>query len=207
MAWKTRQRTLESLAEGIVKVGALQFGTFSLANGRDSPYVVNLKGLPSYPSVFRAVVESMLKVAKTKAPRIDAISTVPVSGLLFASPIALSLGKPLVYTREPSHGSERKIEGEVRPGWDVLLVDDLAASGKSLLATAEAVREEGGEVKHAVVFLDRMEGARGRLHKEGIALHQVTDILELADTLVALELIGKEDFKKITKTVGAASTP
>ena len=197
---------MEKLAEGIVKVGALQFGTFTLADGRDSSYLVNLRGLPSYPGVFREVVESMTRVAKTKESKVDAICTVPVSGLLFASPIALSLGKPLVYTKTSGRGG-RKVEGEVRPGWDVMLVDDLAASGKSLLTTAEAIREEGCEVKHAVVFLDRMEGARERLHKQGIAMHQVTDILELADTLFALELIGKDDFRNITKTVGAVNRP
>ena len=207
MAWKARQRALEKLAEGIVKVGALQFGTFTLDDGRDSSYLVNLRGLPSYPGVFRAVVDSMLKVARAKASRVDAICSVPTSGLLFASPIALALGKPLVYTSSSRKTGGRTIEGEVRPGWDVMLIDDLASSGKSLLAAAEAIREEGCEVRHAVVFLDRMEGARERLHKEGVAMHQVTDIIELADTLVSLELIGKDDFRRITKTVGAVNTP
>lgn len=205
MAWKTRQRELERLAEGIVKVGALQFGAVTLADGRESSYAVNLGGLPSYPGVYRLVIESMLRVVRTKSSRADAICTAPVSGLLFATPIALSLGKPLVYTRSSRGG--KRIEGEVRPGWDVILVDDLAASGRTLLATAEAIREEGCEVKHAVVFLDRLEGARERLHREGVAMHQVTDIMELADVLVGLELIGKEDFLRITKSVGGASKP
>ncbi|HUI85626.1 MAG TPA: phosphoribosyltransferase family protein [Nitrososphaerales archaeon] len=207
MAWKSRQKALERLAEGMMKVGAIQFGTFTLTDGEDSSYLVNLRGLPSYPGVFSAVVESMLRVAKSKVSRVDAICSVPVSGLLFAAPLALSLGKPLVYTRSTGRGSGRTVEGEVRPGWEVMLVDDLASSGKTLLATAGAAREEGCEVKHAVVFLDRMEGARERLHKDGIALHAVTDIIELADTLVALELIGKDDFSKITKTVGATRRP
>jgi orotate phosphoribosyltransferase len=71
-----------------------------------------------------------------------------------------------------------------------------------LLATAEAVREEGGQVKHALVLLDRSEGARERLHSDGIALHHVTDILELADVLLAMELVGKDDFKRMTRAVG-----
>jgi orotate phosphoribosyltransferase len=207
MTWKTRQKSLERLAEGIVKVGALQFGTYTLPDGRDSSYVVNLRGLPSYPGVFQAVVESMLGVAKSKASKVDAVCSVPIAGLLYASPLALSLGKPLVYASQPGPRGGRRVEGEVRPGWEVMLVDDLASSGGTLLTTAEAVQQEGCEVKHAVVFLDRLEGARERLHKEGIAMHSVTDIMELADTLVALELIGKEDFRKITKTVGAANRP
>jgi orotate phosphoribosyltransferase len=115
----------------------------------------------------------------------------------------MSLGKPLVWTKQRPKSDERRIEGEVRPGWDFLLVDDLVTSGQTMLAAAEAVRDEGAEVKHAVVLLDRLEGAREKLKKQGISLHQVTDVLELADTLLSMELIGKDDFRKIARAVGS----
>jgi orotate phosphoribosyltransferase len=207
MAWKQRKKLLENLAEGLVKAGALQFGTFSLSDGRESPYFLDLRSLASYPGTFRTVMEAMTSVAKAKAPRADAVCTAPLSGLIIASPMAMALGKPLVYTREQARRDERRIVGEIRPGWDLLLVDDLVTSGKTMLAMAEVVRAEGGVVKHALVLLDRMEGARERLRKQGIVLHQVTDVLELADTLLSMELIEKKDFRGITRAVGAASRP
>jgi orotate phosphoribosyltransferase len=202
MAWKKRQSQLKVLAEGLVKAGALQFGTFTLPDGSDSSYYVNLRALPSYPGAFRAVVDSMAELARSKAPKVDALCTVPISGLVISSPVALSLGKPLVYTMASRRGLERKIEGAMKPGWSFLLIDDLTTSGKTLLTAAATIREEGGEVKHAAVLIDRLEGARERLRKEGMALHPVTDILELADTLLSMELIDADNFKRITKTVG-----
>ncbi len=201
MAWKKRRGRLQSLAEGLVKAGALQFGTFTLADGRESPYYVNLRGLPSYPGLFRLVVDSMAEMIE-KVPLPDAYCSVPVSGLNIAAPLALEKGKPLLYTTQRKQGSGRVLEGEVRPGWKVLVIDDLAETGKTVLSAAKAVEQEGGEVKHAAVVVDRLEGARESLSKEGIALHALTDILELSDTLFAMGMMTEENLKSITRTVG-----
>ena len=202
MAWKKRRSRLNRVAEGLVKAGALQFGTFTLPDGKDSSYYVNLRGLPSYPGVYGLVVEAMSDLLSKKVPRADAISAVPLAGLLFASPMAIALRKPLVYTRMERQENERLVEGEVRPGWNVVVVGDLATSGNNILSAAQAIQDEGGKVTAAVVAIDRLEGARETLSKKGIALHAVTDVVELADTLFAMELISKENLKAITKSVG-----
>ncbi|MDE1853722.1 MAG: orotate phosphoribosyltransferase [Thaumarchaeota archaeon] len=202
MAWKRRSTRLDEIAEGLVKAGALQFGTFSLPDGKDSSYYVNLRGLPSYPGVFGLAVEAISELVTKKTPKAKAICAVPVTGLLLASPVAVSLKKPLIYTRLEKHENERLVEGEVRPGWNVVIVGDLATSGKTILSAAEAIEDEGGKVSAAAVLIDRMEGAREKLSKRGIALHAVTDMMELADTLHAMELITNDNLKAITKSVG-----
>ncbi len=202
MAWKKRQSLLNEIAEGLIKVGALQFGTFTLPDGKDSPYYVNLGGLPSYPSVYGLVVESLSDLVSKKVPKAEAICAVPIAGLLLASPVAVALKKSLVYTKIDRQENERLVEGEVRPGRNVVILGDLATSGKTILSAASAIEEEGGEVTAAVVLIDRLEGAREKLSKRGIALHAVTDMVELADTLYAMELISKDNLKAITKSVG-----
>jgi orotate phosphoribosyltransferase len=97
MAWKRRRGQLRAIAEGLAKAGALQFGTFTLPDGSESPYYVNLEVLPSYPSPYRLVVDSMVELLP-KLPRQDAVCSVPVSGLAIAAPIALAQGRPLFYT-------------------------------------------------------------------------------------------------------------
>jgi orotate phosphoribosyltransferase len=202
MAWKKRRTQLHDLAEGLVKVGALQFGTFTLADGRESSYYVNLKGLPSYPGVYNLVVGAMRDLVSKKTPKANALCGVPITGLTIAAPIAISLRMPLVYVRAARRPEERIVEGEVRPGWKVVVVDDLATSGTTILASAKAIGQEGGEARHAVVLIDRLEGAREKLSKQGISLHAVTDIMELADTLSSMELITEGNLKAITKSVG-----
>lgn len=201
VAWKKRRDRLQTLSEGLAKAGALQFGTFTLSDGKDSPYYVDLRGLPSYPGLYKLVIDSMAEMMK-KAPAMDAYCSVPVSGLIIAAPLALASGKPLLYTKERKQGEGRVLEGEVRPGWRVMVVDDLVTTGRTVLAAAKAVEQEGGEVKHAAVVVDRLEGAREALSRKGISLHSLTDILELSDTLFAMGLISETNLKSITRTVG-----
>jgi orotate phosphoribosyltransferase len=205
MAWKKRRSRLNDIAEGLVKVGALQFGTFTLPDGKDSSYFVNLRGLPSYPGVYGMAVEALTELASKKTPKADAYCAVPLAGLLLASPLAVAQEKPLVYTPIERLEGGRLVEGEVRPGWNVVIVGDLATSGRTILAAADAIEDEGGRVNSALVLIDRLEGARERLSKRGIALHAVTDMVELADTLFSMELISKENVKAITKSVGRRS--
>jgi orotate phosphoribosyltransferase len=202
MAWRKRRTRIRDLAEGLAKAGALQFGTFTLPDGRESSYFINLRGLPSYPGAYSLVVDAMTDLVSSKAANANAICGIPITGLLIASPVALTLKKPLTYTRSSRQSSGRVVEGEVRPGWNLVVVDDLATSGKTILASAKAVEEEGGEVKHAAVLIDRLEGARERLSKQGIALHAVTDVLEIADTALSMGLISDSDVKAITRSVG-----
>ncbi|MDG6908826.1 MAG: hypothetical protein JRM74_02480 [Nitrososphaerota archaeon] len=207
MAWKRRSGRLGELAEGLVKAGALQFGTFTLPDGGYSSYYVDLRGLASYPGAYGMAVEALSELVSKKAPRADALCAVPVTGLLFASPMAVALGKPMVYTRLGKHENERLVEGEVRPGWNVVVVDEITTSGRTILAAADAVEDEGGKVTSAVVLVDRLEGAREKLSKRGITLHAATDILELADLLHSMELITDENMKAITQSVGKKQPP
>ena len=203
MAWKKRRTRLNGIAEGLVKAGAVQFGTFTLPDGRESSYYVNLRGLPSYPGVYGLAIEALSDLMAKKAPKADAICAVPITGLLLATPVAVGAGKPLVYSRLERQENERFVEGEVRPGWNVVILGDLVTSGKTILAAADAIEDEGGKVSSAIVLIDRLEGAREKLSKRGIALHAVTDMVELADTLFSMELISKDNLKAITKSVGS----
>ena len=202
MAWKKRSGRLNEIAEGLVKVGALQFGTFTLPDGKESSYYVNLRGLPSYPGVYGRLVEAMAELVSKKVPKADALCAVPLTGVMLASPMAVALRKPLIYTRLEKQENERLVEGEVRPGWNVVVVGDLATSGNTILSAAEAIQDEGGKVTAEVVAKDRLEGDREKLRKRGIALHAVTDVVELADSLHSMELITKENLKAITRSVG-----
>ena len=201
MAWKNRRAQLKHLSEGLVKAGALQFGTFSLPDGKESSYYFDLRSLSSYPGLYSMTAEAVEGLVTKWAAKSDAICGIPITGLVIASPVAISLKKPLNYTKVKRAG-EREVEGEVRPGWKVAVVDDLTNTGKSILSSVKAVEDEGGEVAHAFVLIDRLEGAREKLSKEGIALHAVTDVMELSDTLASMELISPENQKAIVRSVG-----
>jgi orotate phosphoribosyltransferase len=202
MSWRKRRDMVRDLAEGLVKAGALQFGPSTLPDGKESSYFINLRGVASYPGLYRLAVDAVGEVVSKKAGKADALCGVPMVGLTMASPVAIALGKPLAYLRPSGTRGEKAVEGDLRPDWNVVVIDDLAETGKTILSSARALELEGCEVNKAVVLIDRLEGAREKLSRSGIALHAFTDILELADALFAMELISERNLKSITKSVG-----
>jgi len=205
MSWKGRKTLVEELAMVLVKVRALQVGTFTLSSGRLSSYYVDLRTVPSFPGAYRYVVDSYLALLREEIglDKFDVIAGIPTAGLAFSSPVALELEKPMVYVRkeEKDYGRKKRIEGSIAPGARVLVMDDLITTGHSILGAIDAIREEGGEVKDVAVLIDRHEGGKATLKESGVRLHTVTDILELVRTLHARDEISDEEMQAIKSQV------
>jgi len=186
-------------------IGALKFGAFKLTSGRLSPYYIDLRIVPSFPDAFEKICDFYVKLIKTeiRPEEIDRIAGIPVAGIPFASIISFTMKKPFLYVRKGArlHGRERRIEGVIAPGNRVLLVDDLVTAGLSLLKTAKAITAEGGVVTDAVVLIDRQEGGKEKLGKNGIKLHALLNITEVVNTMHDLGSIDEEQLKTILKQV------
>ncbi len=195
----------DKMANILFKINAVKFGVFELSSGKESPYYVDMRVIPSFPDAFREIcdfyVENINGQIDTK--NFGRIAGVPVAGMIFASQVAYNLRKPFLYVRKGVrlNGRERRVEGVLASGDKVLLVDDLMTTGLTLQKAAESVKAEGGIVTDAVVFLDREEGGRQLLEENGINLHSLLRISKIAKTLYELGAIEKEDFKTILKQV------
>ncbi len=198
------QKKIE-MAKILTNIDAVKFGLFKLTNGKVSPYYVDLRIVPSFPDAFRDICdfynEAIVQQIGTKT--FDRIAGIPVAGIPFASQIAYNLKKPFLYVRKGArlHGRERRVDGILVSGDKVLVVDDLVTTGLSLKEAADAVRAEGGVVNDAVAFLDREEGGKDLLEKNGIKLHALLRISEIAGTLYEMGTLDEESFKTIMKQV------
>jgi orotate phosphoribosyltransferase len=189
----------EELPKILIHTGALKFGVFTLSGGKLSPYYLDLRIVPSFPDAFRTSIEHLVTVAKT-IPAVDKIGGIPTGGLPWASVLAYSLSRPLVYVRKEvkHHGREKMVEGMLAPGDKVLLVDDVITTGHNILNALQTLRAEGGVVDQALVLVDREEGGREHLQKEGVTLHTVTRISELAQRLLDMDAITQSQFEELT---------
>ena len=181
------------MAKILIKIDALKFGVFKLTSGKQSPYYIDLRVIPSFPDAFK---EIGLK-------NFDRVAGVPIAGMPFASQIAYNLKKPFLYVRKGirRHGRQRRVEGILISGNRVLLVDDLVTTGLTLKEAADAVRAEGGVVTDAIAFLDREEGGKELLEKSGVKLHALLKMSEMAKILYDLGSIDEESLKTITKQI------
>ena len=189
----------DELPKILIHTGALKFGVFTLSGGKLSPYYLDLRIVPSFPDAFKNSMELLAQAAK-EIQTVQKIGGIPTGGLPWASVLAYSLSKPLVYVRKEikHHGREKMVEGMLAPGDRVLLVDDVITTGHNILDALQTLRAEGGVVEDALVLVDREEGGREHLHKVGVRLHSVTRISELAQRLLDMDAITQSQLEEIT---------
>ena len=199
-----RDELKKELCDILVRTGALKFGMFTLEDNKLSPYYVDLRVIPSFPEAF-AKVEKLYVEVSTKdlnLKDVDRIAGIPTAGIPFAVILASSLKKPFLYVRrEAARGRGRKVEGILNPGDVVLLVDDLIATGGTMLKATNAIRSEGGLVKDVLTLVDRQEGGRAALENQEVKLHNLILISEAAEILHGLGAIDKEQLNVILKQI------
>lgn len=202
---KSREAIKVEICKILNKIGALKFGVFKLTSGKISPYYIDIRMVPSFPDAFQEIRDFYVSFIKEEigVQNFERVAGIPVAGIPFASLIAYNLKKPFLYIRKGVrlHGRQRRIEGVLTPGDRVLLVDDLITTGLSLVKASKAIMAEGGVVSDAVVLLDREEGGKERLEENGIRLHPLLNMDEIADKLHELGTIDKEQLKTILKQI------
>ncbi len=206
MDWDNKHIVLKKeFCKLLVRIDALKFGVFLLSKGKWSSYYIDLRIIPSFPGAFRRVGEIYVELANNvvNAKNFLRVAGIPTAGIPFASLLAFFLSKPYLYVRKAikTHGRQRRVEGILHPGDSVLLVDDLITSGTTLLEAVDAIKSEGGVVKHALVLIDRQEGGEETLEKEGIKLHSLIKMYEVAQTLYDIEAIDKQQLKEILSQI------
>ncbi len=161
----------EDLARMLLEVGALKFGRFELSSGKISDYYVDVKEASTYPEVLDAMTDALSELLPGDA---EVIAGPELGGVPLVSVLSVKAGVPMAIVRkeEKGYGTGGRLVGSVE-GKKVVIVDDVATTGGSLLEAAEVIREEGGRVDTALVVVDRMEGAEESLKDAGIELRSV----------------------------------
>ncbi len=181
----------------LYKLGCIQIGNFKLTSGLWSPIYVDLRKLPSYPNEFKRIVN--ICVNKIKNLKSDIICGIATGGIPLATLIAYKLRKPLIYVRkaEKGHGTRKLIEGEYDEGDEVIVVDDVSTTGGSLLRAIKVLKNENLKVNHALVIVERGQGACERLAKEGVTLHYIAKLIDMITILFEKQLISQQDYTRI----------
>ena len=189
----------------LYKNDIIKFGNFTLASGKNSSYYIDLRLVPSYPHQFRKMIKNLqnLIIEKTGLDNFDSLASVPTGGLVVASALAIEVVKPLIYVRNKpkEHGTTKSIEGKTSAGMKVVMVDDVATTGTSVLNGIKQLKESGLLISDVYVIINRLEGADKALDDMGVQIHQLTDILEITNVLFQEKLVSKEIFDKIKNQV------
>jgi len=196
---------VKEFATFLYKNDIIKFGDFTLASGKNSSYYIDLRLVPSYPHQFRKMIKNLqnLIIEKTGLDNFDSLASVPTGGLVVASALAIEVIKPLIYVRNKpkEHGTTKSIEGKTSVGMKVVMVDDVATTGTSVLNGIKQLKESGLLISDVYVIINRLEGADKALDDMDVQIHQLTDILEITNVLFQEKLVSKEIFDKIKNQV------
>lgn len=188
---------LPSLAAELFALGAVKFGSFTLASGIQSPIYVDLRLLVSRPALLAKAAEAYADLLHGLP--CDRIAGVPYAALPIGTAVALTADKPLIYQRKEAkgHGLGKLIEGAWQEGEHVVIIEDLITSGGSTIETAERLRAAGLVVEHVIVLIDREQGGVEKLAQAGIEAHSVFKLTAVLDALAVQGLLPADKHQEV----------
>lgn len=182
MVNKTSSNNFKAQLFELLKAEALKIGKFVLSSGKESNYYLDGRIITLTPEGAYLVGNIILDSIKDK--KIDAVGgptlgADPIVGAVAAlSHIrGVALKTFIVRKAAKEHGMQRQIEGPpLKKGDRVILVDDVATTGKALIEAKSALDNIGVEIIKAVVIVDRQEGASDNLKAAGLKLESIFNI-------------------------------
>ena len=183
----------------------IKFGDFTLASGKSSSYYVDLRLVPSYPHEFRMMVKHLENqiTEDIGLDNFESIVSVPTGGLVIASALAIETVKPLIYVRSKpkNYGTSKSVEGKIHDGMKVVMIDDVATTGGSVVNAIKSLTDVNIPVKDAYVIVDRMEGANEAFAELGVKMHSILNILQITEILYEQKMIDSEILDKVKKQI------
>jgi len=191
------------LAETLWRLGAVDFGDFTLGRTAvGSPVYLNVRRLIGHPTalwraalVIHEEITALQSMRNPQMDRFDLVAGVPLGGLHIATAYSLTAKAPMIYLH-PDRDGENAIEGVFEPNQQAIIMDDLVTGGGSIAETAERLREAGLVVKDAFVLVDRQQGARDRLRKDGINLRSALTLEVILNYLMSSGLIEEKWYRR-----------
>jgi orotate phosphoribosyltransferase len=121
---------------------------FTWASGWKSPFYCDNRKTLSFPSLRSFVKLELCHLIQQQFPEAEAVAGVATGAIAQGALVADELGLPYAYVRPKpkDHGMGNQVEGELKKGAKVIVVEDLISTGGSSLKAVEALRQYGVEV-------------------------------------------------------------
>lgn len=177
------------IASKLLKIKAVKLqpsNPFIWASGWKSPIYCDNRKTLSYPPLRNFIKLELARIIREKYDNVDAIAGVATGAIAQGAMVAEELGLPFVYVRSSpkDHGLENLIEGDLKPGMKVVVIEDLISTGGSSLKAVEAIRADGSDVLGMLAIFTYgftvAEDAFRKAKVELTALSNYEAVLELA---------------------------
>ncbi len=169
---------------------------FTWASGWKSPIYCDNRKILSFPRVRDAIRDLFTKQVVKRYPSAEVIAGVATGAIAHGVLVADALNLPFVYVRPApkSHGLENLVEGVLKPGQRVVVIEDLVSTGSSSLKAARAIVDAGADVLGMVaIFTYEFPQAEENFREAGITLTTLSRYRNLIEECLRQGLISGED--------------
>jgi orotate phosphoribosyltransferase len=157
--------TKEELIKRVKETAYLE-GDFVLRSGKRSKYYLDKYLFETCPDILKALAKEF---AKHAGEDVTLIAGAELGGVALAAATAIETGKNWIIVRnsKKGYGTGKMVEGILKPGDVVLLVEDIATTGGQVIEAAKIITDAGAKVKEIVCVIDRKQGARENITNAG----------------------------------------
>ncbi len=173
---------------------------FTWSSGIKSPIYCDNRLTLSYPKVRKDIENALASLIKAKFASVDVIMGTATAGIAHAALVAEILELPTGYVRglAKKHGRTNQIEGVLKPGQNVVVVEDLISTGGSSIEVVKKLEEAGANVLGVVaIFTYKMEKADTNFVEANVPYYAITDYDELIDVALENDYISAQDVSKL----------
>ncbi|MBD5365503.1 MAG: orotate phosphoribosyltransferase [Muribaculaceae bacterium] len=193
------------LAEKLLKISAIKLqpnNPFTWASGWNSPIYTDNRKTLSYPEIRTFIKVELCRIIMENFGEPDAIAGVATGAIAQGALVADELGLPYVYVRSTpkDHGLENLIEGNVKPGQKVVVIEDLISTGGSSLKACEALRNAGCEViGMAAIFTYGFPVAEKAFKDAGVELRTLSNYNSMLQAALETNYIREQDIDTLAQ--------
>ncbi|QMV40357.1 orotate phosphoribosyltransferase [Cohnella cholangitidis] len=176
-----------SIAGNLLDIGAVHLRPnepFTWTSGIISPIYCDNRLTMGHPAIRDSIAEGFAQLIRARYPDTEVIAGTATAGIPHAAWVAQKLNLPMAYIRDKAkgHGKQNQIEGTIKEGQKVVVIEDLISTGGSSLKAALAVIEAGGDVQSVLaIFTYQFAIAEEAFREEGIELQTLSNYTALVE--------------------------
>ena len=193
----------KKVAESLLNIKAIKLqpsDPFTWASGWKSPIYCDNRKTLSFPEIRTLVRDEFVKTVKAKYPQAEVVAGVATGAIAQGALVAQELGLPFIYVRSSpkDHGLGNLIEGDLKAGQKVVVIEDLISTGGSSLKAVEAVRAAGAEVLGMVaIFTYGFPVSENAFKEHNVELTTLSNYNARIETSVATGYVKEEQVETL----------
>lgn len=200
------------LAEKLLKISAIKLqpdNPFTWASGWNSPIYTDNRKTLSYPDVRNFIKVELTRLIMENFGDAEVVAGVATGAIAQGALVADTMGLPYIYVRSSpkDHGLENLIEGNLKSGQKVVVVEDLVSTGGSSLKAVEAIRNVGAEVIGMVaIFSYQFPVAAEHFKKAKVQLLTLSNYSAMLEAALEIDYIKDSDLETLKEWRKSPST-